>query len=118
MQIRDWIYVKDTARALYFILINGRIGETYNIGANNECTNLSIVQNVCSILDKLKPIQKNGVKCYKELIKFVTDRPGHDYRYAIDTSKIRQLGWEPLESFDKGLKKTIRGYFLSIEIKG
>ena len=118
LQIRDWIYVKDTARALYFILINGRIGETYNIGANNECTNISIVQNVCSILDKFKPIQKNGIKCYKELIKFVTDRPGHDYRYAIDTSKIRQLGWEPLESLDKGLKKTIRSYFLNIRIKG
>jgi dTDP-glucose 4,6-dehydratase len=111
LQIRDWIYVKDTAKALYSILMNGNIGETYNIGANNEHTNLDIVQNICSILDELVPIRKNSIKYYRELIKFVLDRPGHDYRYAIDLSKIKKLGWKPLENFESGLYKTVKWYF-------
>jgi dTDP-glucose 4,6-dehydratase len=108
LQIRDWIYVEDTARALYFILMNGKIGETYNIGANNEINNLDMVKKICSILDKYLPIRKDGIGCYKELIKFVSDRPGHDFRYAIDSSKIQRLGWKPKERLDSGLKRTIK----------
>ncbi|PXZ05891.1 dTDP-glucose 4,6-dehydratase [Gilliamella apicola] len=108
LQIRDWIYVEDTASALYFILMNGKIGETYNIGANNEINNLDIVTKICSILDTYLPIQQEGIGCYKELIRFVSDRPGHDFRYAIDSSKIRQLGWKPKERLDSGLIRTIK----------
>ena len=107
-QIRDWIYVEDHAKALYSVLINGKIGETYNIGANNESTNIVLVEKLCKILDELAPQYKNGIIKYRDLIQFVSDRPGHDYRYAIDSSKItKELGWQPQEEFDSGLKKTV-----------
>ncbi|OCG12911.1 dTDP-glucose 4,6-dehydratase [Gilliamella sp. wkB292] len=107
-QIRDWIYVEDHAKALYSVLINGKIGETYNIGANNESTNIVLVEKLCKILDELAPQYKNGIIKYRDLIQFVSDRPGHDYRYAIDSSKIKkELGWQPQEDFESGLRKTV-----------
>ncbi|MWN31266.1 dTDP-glucose 4,6-dehydratase [Gilliamella sp. Pra-s60] len=119
LQIRDWIYVEDNAKALYTILVNGKIGETYNIGANNEYTNLDTAQLICSMMDKLVPKYQNGIKRYQDLIQFIADRPGHDYRYAIDSSKIqRQLGWKPKEEFESGLKKTIEWYLNHIGVIG
>lgn len=118
-QIRDWIYVEDHAKALYSVLINGKIGETYNIGANNESTNIVLVEKLCKILDELAPQYKNGIIKYRDLIQFVSDRPGHDYRYAIDSSKIKkELGWQPQEEFDSGLKKTVIAYLNSKQIIG
>lgn len=118
-QIRDWIYVEDHAKALYSVLINGKIGETYNIGANNESTNIVLVEKLCKILDELAPQYKNGIIKYRDLIQFVSDRPGHDYRYAIDSSKItKELGWQPQENFESGLRKTVRGYLNNKEIAG
>ncbi|OCG78330.1 dTDP-glucose 4,6-dehydratase [Gilliamella sp. Nev6-6] len=106
LQIRDWIYVEDNAKALYAVLINGKIGEVYNIGANNEHTNLDIVQIICSMMDYLVPKHPIGIKRYQDLIQFISDRLGHDYRYAIDSSKIqKQLGWKPQETFESGLRK-------------
>lgn len=111
LQIRDWIYVEDSAKALYSILINGKIGETYNIGANNELTNIALAQKLCKILEEIAPHNKNGITKYQDLIQFVSDRPGHDYRYAIDSSKIKnELSWSPQESFESGLKKTVLWY--------
>lgn len=105
-QIRDWIYVEDHARALHQVLTQGRIGETYNIGGNNEQNNIDVVRKICSLLDKLAPRHKGS---YAELIDFVEDRPGHDCRYAIDNSKITgRLGWAPNESFETGLRKTVQ----------
>ena len=110
-QIRDWLYVEDHARALICVAETGRVGETYNIGGHNGITNLEVVRKVCEILDELVPNKLLGVDRYESLIRFVADRPGHDYRYAIDASKIgRELGWTPLESFDSGLRKTVRWY--------
>lgn len=107
-QVRDWIYVEDNAKALYSVLINGKIGETYNIGANNESTNIELTEKLCKILEELAPQYKNGIIKYRDLIQFVSDRPGHDYRYAIDSSKItKELGWEPQENFENGLRKTV-----------
>lgn len=118
-QIRDWIYVEDHAKALYSVLINGKIGETYNIGANNESTNIVLVEKLCKILDELAPQYKNGIIKYRDLIQFVSDRPSHDYRYAIDSSKITQeLCWQPQEDFESGLRKTVRGYLNNKEIAG
>lgn len=109
LQIRDWIYVEDSAKALYSILINGKIGETYNIGANNELTNIALAQKLCNILEEIAPHNKNGITKYQDLIQFVSDRPGHDYRYAIDASKIKnELSWSPQESFESGLRKTVK----------
>lgn len=108
MQIRDWLYVEDHARALLKVLIDGKNGETYNIGGNSEKTNIYVVQKICSVMDELRP-RKNGK--YDELISFVEDRPGHDFRYAIDASKIKSdLGWAPIESFESGIYKTINWY--------
>ncbi|MWN06556.1 dTDP-glucose 4,6-dehydratase [Gilliamella sp. Pas-s95] len=119
LQIRDWIYVEDNAKALYTILVNGKIGETYNIGANNEYTNLDTVQIICSMMDELIPKQRNGIKQYQDLIQFISDRSGHDYRYAIDSSKIqKQLGWKPQEKFESGLRKTIEWYLNNIGVIG
>ncbi len=116
-QIRDWLYVEDHARALYQVLTNGTVGETYNIGGHNEKKNIEVVETICSILDELKPILNNGafkptsISNYKELITFVKDRPGHDFRYAIDASKIKnELGWIPEESFESGIRKTVEWY--------
>ena len=108
-QVRDWLYVRDHARAIMRVLDSGRLGETYNIGGNQEKTNLSVVQTICEHLDTLRP-RADG-KRYAEQITFVKDRPGHDRRYAIDASKIKnELGWEPVETFESGLKKTVQWY--------
>ncbi len=108
-QIRDWLFVEDHARAIMRVLDLGQAGETYNIGGNQEKTNLSVVQTICESLDTLKP-RSDGHQ-YSEQITFVTDRPGHDRRYAIDATKIkRELGWEPQETFESGLKRTIQWY--------
>lgn len=107
-QIRDWLYVKDHCSALRRALEVGSPGETYNIGGENEKTNLDIVQTICQLLDDLFP-RKDGP--YNELIRFVTDRPGHDRRYAIDAKKIeRQLNWRPAETFESGIRKTVQWY--------
>lgn len=105
--IRDWLYVADHVEALYKVLRKGRVGETYNIGGNNERKNIELVRGICRILDELVP----GEHPYEQLITFVTDRPGHDQRYAIDSSKIRdELGWEPIADFNSGFRKTVRWY--------
>ena len=107
--IRDWLYVEDHCKAINLILQEGAIGDTYNIGGNNEISNLNIVESICTILDKLKP--SNSGKSYNQMISFVKDRPGHDFRYAINTTKIKKdLNWEPKETFDSGLIKTIKWY--------
>lgn len=107
--IRDWLYVEDHARALRLVLQKGRPGETYNIGGHNERTNLHVVQTICTLLDELLPQSSHRPRT--QLITFVTDRPGHDKRYAIDASKIeRELGWRPQESFESGLRKTVQWY--------
>lgn len=107
--VRDWLYVEDHCDAVYTILQEGQPGETYNIGGNNEIQNIEIVHTICDLLDEIKPREtKNS---YRDLITFVTDRPGHDFRYAIDASKIKKdLRWSPKESFETGIKKTIRWY--------
>lgn len=107
--IRDWLYVRDHAIALHTVFENGKIGETYAIGGNNEQQNIGLVKSICAILDELRP-RSDGRK-YESQIHFVTDRPGHDLRYAIDSSKIRsQLGWKPMETNQSGLTKTIQWY--------
>ena len=107
--IRDWLYVDDHCRAIKTIYENGLIGETYNIGGNNEIKNIEIVNTVCSILDEFRPLENS--KTYSDQIKFVRDRPGHDFRYAINAEKIqKELNWFPFESFDTGIKKTIHWY--------
>ncbi|MGC2165538.1 MAG: dTDP-glucose 4,6-dehydratase [Gallionella sp.] len=108
-QIRDWLYVKDHCSAIRRVLENGVTGEVYNIGGWNEKANLEIVHTVCNLLDELKP--RSDGKSYREQITFVTDRPGHDRRYAIDARKIeRELGWKPVETFDTGIRKTVQWY--------
>ncbi len=131
-QIRDWLYVEDHARALVKVATEGKPGETYNVGGHNEKQNIEVVRTICSILDDLRPLEavtykgsateknssviepasvgRNG-RSYADLITFVTDRPGHDMRYAIDASKIeRELGWVPRETFETGLRKTVQWY--------
>jgi dTDP-glucose 4,6-dehydratase len=111
LQIRDWLYVEDHAKALIKVVTEGEIGETYNIGGHNEKTNLEVVETICDLLEELAPEKPAGVKNYRDLITFVTDRPGHDVRYAIDASKIeRELGWVPEETFETGLRKTVQWY--------
>ena len=108
-QIRDWLYVKDHCSAIRRVLDAGRLGETYNVGGWNEKPNLEIVHTVCALLDELKP-RADG-KPYKDQITYVTDRPGHDRRYAIDAGKIeKELGWKPAETFDTGIRKTVQWY--------
>lgn len=110
-QIRDWLHVEDHARALYSVVCEGAIGDTYNIGGHNEKTNLDVVHAICDLLDKLRPERPNGLASYRNLIVHVPDRPGHDTRYAIDAEKIQQdLGWTPAETFETGLSKTVRWY--------
>jgi dTDP-glucose 4,6-dehydratase len=108
-QVRDWLFVEDHCRAILQVMEKGEVGQVYNIGGHNEKTNLEVVHSLCQILDEMVP---DSPHCpHKNLIQFVTDRPGHDRRYAIDASKIQnQLGWKPQESFETGLKKTIRWY--------
>lgn len=113
-QIRDWLYVEDHARALYKVITEGTIGETYNIGGHNEKANIDVVKTICSILDTLQP-RKSGVP-YQDLIRFVKDRPGHDLRYAIDASKIQKtLGWTPQETFESGIRKTVEWYLNNLD---
>ncbi|UYU31877.1 dTDP-glucose 4,6-dehydratase [Siccibacter colletis] len=110
-QIRDWLYVEDHARALYLVATEGKCGETYNIGGHNEQKNLDVVMTLCDLLEELVPQKPAGVAHYRDLVTFVTDRPGHDLRYAIDASKIeRELGWRPAETFESGLRKTVQWY--------
>ncbi len=110
-QIRDWLFVEDHVKALLAVLDRGVHGETYNIGGNNTKTNLEVVFQICNILEELRPDHPLGVKNYKDLVEFVSDRPGHDKCYAINTSKIKQnLNFEPIETFDSGLYKTVNWY--------
>ncbi|MEZ8042121.1 dTDP-glucose 4,6-dehydratase [Vibrio sp. 1F263] len=111
MQIRDWLFVEDHARALYKVVTEGVVGETYNIGGYNEKTNIEVVNSICLLLEELVPDKPEGINQYCDLITYVTDRPGHDVRYAIDASKIgRELGWKPEETFESGIRKTVEWY--------
>ncbi len=111
-QIRDWLYVEDHVKALMLVLTKGKVGETYNIGGNNEKKNIDVVENICKVMDGFFPENTP----YKSLIEFVQDRPGHDYRYAIDSSKIqKELGWAPEETFETGIQKTINWYLKNTE---
>ena len=113
-QIRDWLFVEDHARALYQVVTEGVVGETYNIGGHNEKQNIEVVKTICKILDELKP-QSTGQK-YETLITFVKDRPGHDLRYAIDAAKIeKELGWTPQETFESGIRKTVEWYLNNLD---
>ena len=123
-QIRDWLFVEDHVKALYKVVNKGVIGETYNIGGFNEKTNIEVVLEICTVLEELLPISKNKyythddlqIKFYKDLINYVEDRPGHDKRYAIDASKIKnELGWEPEESFKSGIRKTVKWFISNTE---
>ena len=119
-QIRDWLYVKDHCSALRHVLEKGRVGEVYNIGGGNERSNLEVVNTICSILDEVRPAGRvslkstdtgEAVKKYSELIRFVKDRPGHDRRYAINSTKLkRELNWSPAETFESGIRKTVEWY--------
>lgn len=110
-QIRDWLYVEDHARALYKVVTEGKIGETYNIGGHNEKANIDVVKTICGILEELVPNKPNSINSYSDLITYVTDRPGHDLRYAIDATKIKnELNWVPEETFETGLRKTVEWY--------
>ena len=110
-QIRDWLHVEDHAQALYRVVSQGRIGETYNIGGHNEKTNLEVVEAICGLLEELAPDKPAGVNQYRDLIEFVEDRPGHDLRYAIDARKIqRELGWQPCHTFESGIRSTVHWY--------
>ena len=110
-QIRDWLYVSDHVAAIIDVFEKGIIGETYNIGGGNEKNNIEVVNDVCGLLDELSPSKSKKIRKYSQLIKFVTDRPGHDFRYAINSSKLRkQLKWLPKENFESGIKKTIKWY--------
>ena len=114
-QVRDWLYVEDHAIAILHSALNGKIGETYNIGGHNEKQNIDVVKTICVTLDKLAPSTHKGIKKYEQLITHVDDRSGHDVRYAIDASKIcNQLNWKPKESFSSGIKKTIQWYLQNI----
>ncbi|EOC55461.1 TPA: dTDP-glucose 4,6-dehydratase [Neisseria meningitidis] len=111
MQIRDWLFVEDHARALYQVVTEGEIGETYNIGGHNEKANIEVVRTICALLEELVPNKPQGVARYEDLITYVKDRPGHDVRYAIDAAKIgRELGWQPQETFESGIRKTVEWY--------
>ena len=111
--IRDWLFVDDHCDAIHTIIEKGEIGETYNVGGNNEIKNIDIVKTICNLLDNIRPSE--NLKSYQELITFVKDRPGHDFRYAIDSSKLQnKLGWSPKETFETGIRKTIEWYLENI----
>ena len=113
-QVRDWLYVEDHARALYKVVTEGKIGETYNIGGHNEKQNIEVVHTLCELLDELRP--DSPYRPHASLISFVQDRPGHDLRYAIDASKVqRELGWVPEETFESGIRKTVEWYLNNLE---
>ncbi|WP_371338446.1 MULTISPECIES: dTDP-glucose 4,6-dehydratase [Klebsiella pneumoniae complex] len=110
-QVRDWLYVEDHARALYKVATEGKSGETYNIGGHNERKNIDVVRTICAILDRVVAQKPGNIAHFADLITFVTDRPGHDLRYAIDAAKIqRDLGWVPQETFESGIEKTVHWY--------
>ena len=110
-QVRDWLHVDDHVKALLTVLDKGSVGETYNIGGHNECTNIKVVKTICALLDELCPDKIEGIQNYSELITHVEDRPGHDERYAIDARKIQnELGWTPEETFESGIRKTVIWY--------
>ena len=110
-QIRDWLFVEDHARALYKVVTEGEVGETYNIGGHNEKANIDVVRTICALLEELVPNKPADVMKYEDLITYVKDRPGHDVRYAIDAAKIgRELGWKPQETFESGIRKTVEWY--------
>jgi dTDP-glucose 4,6-dehydratase len=112
LNIRDWLYVEDHVRALVLVLTQGRVGHKYNVGGRSQRTNLQVVQNICDVLDELRPIDHSR----RALIRFVPDRPGHDRRYAIDPSKIeRELGWRAEETFESGIRKTVQWYLDHLE---
>lgn len=114
--VRDWLFVEDHAEALYTVLTRGVPGETYNIGGHHEMANIDVVRSICAELEQLAPNKPAHVDKYADLITFVTDRPGHDLRYAVDTSKIaRELGWNPKESFQSGISKTVAWYLANRE---
>ena len=111
LQIRDWLYVDDHVRALLQAVMYGQVGETYNIGGQAERRNIDVVHAICELLEELAPQKPHGVNCYIDLIRYVKDRPGHDQRYAIDATKIKQtLNWAPQENFESGLRKTVMWY--------
>jgi len=111
MQIRDWLYVDDHARALYLVAQQGIVGETYNIGGHNEKKNIDVVNTICFLLEELVPVKQPGIENYNSLITYVKDRPGHDERYAIDATKIKShLNWLPEETFESGIRKTVEWY--------
>lgn len=113
-QIRDWLYVEDHARALYTVLTEGEVGETYNIGGHNEKKNIEVVRTICSLLNELQPLDNQ--QSYESLITFVKDRPGHDLRYAIDATKIKNdLKWLPQETFETGIRKTVLWYLNNLD---
>lgn len=115
-QIRDWLYVEDHARALVLVATSGDIAETYNIGGHNEMQNIEVVKIICHLLEELAPQKPAGVEHYEDLISFVTDRAGHDVRYAIDASKIqKELDWSPVETFDSGIRKTVQWYLANLD---
>lgn len=116
LQVRDWLFVEDHARALCEVLGQGAVGETYNIGGHNEKTNIEVVETICRLLEELAPDKPDGVEYYHDLITFVKDRPGHDLRYAIDAGKIeRETGWRPRETFESGIRKTVQWYLQNEE---
>ncbi len=111
LQVRDWLFVDDHARALHQVITQGKVGESYNIGGNSEQTNLAVVQTICALLEQFAPNKPYGVARYADLITHVADRAGHDVRYAIDTQKIqRELGWQAQETFTTGIRKTVEWY--------
>jgi len=116
LQVRDWLFVEDHARALLKVVSEGQVGETYNIGGHNEQKNIDVVRGICALLEELAPQRPAGLARYADLITFVKDRPGHDLRYAIDAGKIeRELGWVPQETFESGLRKTVQWYLDNLE---
>lgn len=116
LQVRDWLFVEDHARALVEVVARGQVGETYNIGGHNEQKNIEVVRSICALLEELAPAKPAGVARFEDLITHVKDRPGHDLRYAIDAGKIeRELGWKPQETFHSGLRKTVQWYLDNLE---
>ncbi|MDK4530526.1 dTDP-glucose 4,6-dehydratase [Kingella kingae] len=117
LQVRDWLFVDDHARALHQVITQGKVGESYNIGGNSEQTNLAVVQTICALLEQLAPNKPHGVARYADLITHVADRAGHDVRYAIDTQKIqRELGWQAQETFATGIRKTVEWYLTQFSL--
>lgn len=116
LQVRDWLFVEDHARALVEVVTRGQVGETYNIGGHNEQKNIEVVRGICTLLEQLAPAKPAGIARFEDLITHVKDRPGHDLRYAIDAGKIeRELGWKPQETFHSGLRKTVQWYLDNLE---